>query len=256
MPVSIDGDADALAGRRGRCSTGTAYWIDCVVAGGEAVADRLRAWSRRSSETARTSGREASSRAPAAGSSAATALMMCRSRVTLPPSSRTSGAAAARRRARVELDDHLDALVRRARGEVGERGAQRRPRRGGDRRVARGGSSAREPVSATGSAAIASRAMPIIQRIRKTMFGASRALTRRPPCRGFRLGVRSRAGGWAASIREAPGFASPPRGGFALRTAALARSIVRIPERREGSWTAVRSAPGPRCSRSTAAGDR
>ena len=34
------------------------------------------------------------------------------------------------------------------------------------------GTAAREPVSATVEAAIASRAMPIIQRIRKTMLGA------------------------------------------------------------------------------------
>ena len=39
------------------------------------------------------------------------------------------------------------------------------------------GSSAREPVSATGrAAAIASRAMPTIQRIRKTMFGAEKGI--------------------------------------------------------------------------------
>ena len=125
------------------------------------------------SETARTSGRAASSRAPVAGSLATTALMMWRSRVTVPPSSRTSGAAAVRLVPAViwtmtstRLPGVRSAMSARAGVSEGSGAATT-----GAEPVE--GSSAPERAMVAGTmAAIASSAMPIIQRIRKTMFGA------------------------------------------------------------------------------------
>ena len=124
-------------------------------------------------DTARTWGCAASSRAPAAGSVATTALMMCRSRVTVPPSFWISGLAAPRwvpgaswTMTSTRLPGCLAARSARA-GDSEGIGA-----------VATGagpvtGSSAPERESAAGTmAASASSAMPIIQRILKTMFGA------------------------------------------------------------------------------------
>ena len=125
------------------------------------------------SVTARTSCEAASSRAPAAGSVATTALMMWRSRVTRPPSPETSGVAAERLVPCViwtitstRLPGLLSARSARAGVSAGSGAAAT-----GAEPVA--GSSAPERAMVAGTMArIASSAMPIIQRIRKTMFDA------------------------------------------------------------------------------------
>ena len=91
------------------------------------------------SETAWTSGRAASSRAPAAGSVATTALMMCRSRVTVPPSSRTTGAAAERVVPGLSWTMTSTRLAGVRSAMLGERRRQRRRGIGDGRRGARGG---------------------------------------------------------------------------------------------------------------------
>src|SRR3954452_856717 len=178
------------------------------------------------SDTARTSGLAASSRAPAAGSFATTALMMCRSRVTLPPSFCTSGPAWARAvpgaswtmtsTRRCGLRSARRARPGVSEGSGAEMGAA----------APEAGSSAPERMRTTGTAArIASSARPIIQRIRKTMFGAYGIGILRPPCRSML--------GWRRSVNR-PASGSSTRRGCAQRVPGRAFYADALLDRRGG----------------------